>query len=76
MPNHVIVDCGTPQPPTNGHLRDVPTLFGEGTTVTFQCNEGFNPPTQITTRCTASSTWDPLPAEHVCTIGKILLLPQ
>ena len=68
----IVVDCGRPGTPVNGHLGDFYNTI-EGTNITFQCNEGYTPSAVEATTCTASALWEPNPANHICILveGKV-----
>ena len=68
------VTCGTPQPPSNGSVKfgNQPLqYYAEGTTVTFQCDDGLFPNDVRSTTCTDMSglgEWVPDPADLDCEI--------
>ena len=59
------VQCMNITAPSNGVLGPV-TSRAEGSTVTFQCNDGFIPTGEMTTTCMADMTWNPDPGSVVC----------
>ncbi len=59
------VRCDDPVPPENGRLVSV-TQRTEGSTVTFMCDEGFQPTGERMATCRADRTWENDPAEFVC----------
>ena len=69
------VICGPPQPPSNGSVnignQPLP-YYAEGTTFTFQCDDGLFPNDTRNTTCTDMSglgEWDPDPADLDCEIN-------
>ena len=73
----MIVDCGDPLPPNNGSIRSY-TNTREGTSITFECDEGFLPSAPMNSTCMGNAMWYPAPQDHNCTLitGKIGLAPQ
>ena len=65
---YIIVDCGDPLPPINGHVGYYPHTR-EGVNVTFQCNIGYVPSITRTATCIHEhGRWIPALQEHNCTI--------
>ena len=62
------VTCGTPQPPSNGRVSfgNQSPPYAEGTTVTFQCDDGLFPIDTRTTTCEQSGLWEPNPGNLTC----------
>ena len=58
--------CGDPSSPVNGHVGR-PSGSGLGSTVSFQCSEGLNPPWVMNSTCNINGTWSPNPGELICT---------
>ena len=58
--------CGDPSSPVNGSVGR-PSGSGLGSTVSFQCSEGFSPPWVMNSTCNINGTWSPNPGELVCT---------
>ena len=64
--------CGSPQPPVNGSVNfgnQSPPYYVQGTTVTFQCDDGLFPNDAMTATCTDMSgrgEWDTNPADLTC----------
>ncbi len=67
------VECGSPLPPTFGFLGTV-TSTDLGATITYRCNGGFSPKTEILSTCTENGTWIPTPERHICTEDRKLWL--
>ena len=63
----IIVNCYDPDAPNNGSVIDNYDHTREGATVTYLCDDGFRPSQQMTSNCTSSGNWVPLPQEHMCT---------
>ena len=68
------VTCGTPQSPSNGsvNIGNQSPPYAEGTTVTFQCDDGLFPNDTRNTTCTdmlGMGEWDPDPAYLDCGIN-------
>ena len=61
--SHAVMDCGEPDPPTNGFLED-----NSGSEIFYQCNEGFLPTGRMMAVCTEEG-WSPDPANLSCTEG-------
>lgn len=40
----------------------------EGTPVSYQCVEGYVPSIVLNSTCTNLGVWEPVPAEHNCTL--------
>ena len=57
--------CENPAPPCHGSIT-VYTSTVEGTTLTFQCDEGYSPTGEMTTTCTANGQWEPNPEDTEC----------
>ncbi len=53
--------------PTNGFVGNY-SHTREGTTATYQCNDGFRPSTKMTAVCTNASLWVPAPEEQNCVL--------
>ena len=58
----ITVDCGSPQTPTNGKLKD----YVKGHNVTFQCDDEYFPSTTMIAFC-IGRVWNPSPEEFKCT---------
>ena len=62
-----IVDCQDPRPPMNGTLE--PYLHTtQGATVAFRCNAGYRPSAVMTSYCSNSTEWIPVPSDLNCTL--------
>ena len=63
----ILADCGIPRPPMNGNM-----VYYSGTrvgnTVTYACNNGYRPSSEMTGTCTMDSMWDPTPERHHCSL--------
>ena len=59
-----LVDCLDPHPPMNGFIEPY-FHTRQGATLTFRCNEGFNP-TAINSTCSREGEWIPPPDQHDC----------
>jgi hypothetical protein len=62
--------CPFPSPPSNGAITNF-SYTEEGTTVTFQCNNGFTPVEEIISICLKDETWEVDPLTIICTARKI-----
>ena len=63
--------CGPPLSPSNGsvNMGNQSPPYAEGTTVTFQCDDGLFPRGTVTATCTdmlGTGEWDPNPADLTC----------
>ena len=74
------ITCGPPQPPFDGSVDfgNQSPPYVQGTTVTFQCDNGLFPNDTMTATCRDMSgrgEWEPNPADLVCRIepGDLLL---
>ena len=68
-----VVDCGIPRPPINGNIvQYIGTKVGD--IVTYKCNEGYRPSTEMKGTCTMDAMWDPAPERHNCTFITGMLL--
>ena len=67
----LVVNCPIPRTPTNGSLGFFPHTR-EGSTVTYQCDDGFRPSGVFVSVCDNTAVWIPDPGNHVCTfvLGK------
>lgn len=63
----IVVDCGIPAPPVNGRVVEFTDSRG-GTGVSYHCNEGYVPSIVLNSTCTNAGVWEPVPAEHNCTL--------
>ena len=61
-----LADCYDPMNPVDG-LVGIYESTREGTTITYQCSEGFRPSEIMTSICTELAEWVPAPVEHNCT---------
>ena len=68
--NFVAVDCGVPIPPKDGSVGEYLNTR-EGSTFTFQCNDGFYPFDVMTAMCTSMERWIPEPALLGCVLAGI-----
>lgn len=66
--SYFVVDCGDPNPPTNGQIGNI-SRTTERADVTFTCDFGFIPVTEVMAVCTSDGVWDPLPENHTCMDG-------
>ena len=65
------ITCESPQPPSNGSVNfgNQSPPYVQGTTVTFQCEDGLFPNDAMTATCNEMSgmgEWEPNPAYLVC----------
>ena len=60
-----LVDCGVPNPPKNGKLKNITTTTA-GSNLTFMCDEKFIPDIVMKSTCTKDAVWDPLPELLIC----------
>ena len=65
------ITCESPQPPSNGSVDfgNQSPPYVQGTTVTFQCDDGLFPNDTIIATCTDMSgtgEWEPNPADLTC----------
>ena len=68
---HACADkCTFPSPPSNGTITNFSNTE-VGTTVTFQCNNGFTPVEEIMSTCLEDGTWEVNPLTFTCTALKI-----
>ena len=63
--------CGSPQPPSDGSVNfgNQSPPYVQGTTVTFQCDDGLFPNDTMTATCRDMSgmgEWDPNPVDLTC----------
>lgn len=68
-----VVNCGDPSPPANGTLSSY-SHTREGSTVDFQCHEGFVPSEIRTATCTYQQRWIPEPEAHNCILAEGTLI--
>ena len=74
--NDFTVDCGVPQPPANGHIGQYQNTK-MNSTVTYQCDDGYNPLPTLLAKCIEGGVWNPPPQYHDCIqVGKCVLIPQ
>lgn len=60
------VFCGVPESPRDGSLGSYLPSSPQGTTVTFQCNDGLFPSSTVLAVCDELGEWRPNPADHSC----------
>ena len=60
-----IVDCGVPISSNNGSFGSY-TNTREGTSVIFECDEGFRPSAPMVTTCMRNAMWYPPPQDQDC----------
>lgn len=71
----LLVNCRPLMDPVNGILGNY-TSQRVGAIVSYKCIDGYRPSQRMYSICTNTSTWDPAPEDHVCTlvVGKYLTL--
>ncbi len=69
-----IVDCGVPIPPIGGSLVNYDSTKVDST-VTYKCEDFYQPTTLQISTCTNTRLWIPLLEEHNCTYtGNIIMM--
>jgi hypothetical protein len=60
-------DCGVPSPTCSSSITMNYSSTLEGSTLTFNCKEGFAPSDGFIATCHPNGSWFPDPTTHVCT---------